>query len=190
VIGTNDAMTNLEAVKAVALRHSGSTSTAFPRLSIRTLDRPTDFAGLTYVPVVCLVLQGAKRTVIGDQVLDYGAGSCMVVAAEVVAIGQISEASPEAPYLAVNLYLDPAVISALLLEMSDMPEPPILRNAGCGGSRAAEHAGGSGADRRYAPAVRYCGRREPRAVRGDFLVELRGFELIAIAAYGQLYHRP
>jgi AraC-like DNA-binding protein len=125
VIGTNDAMTNLEAVKAVALRHAGSASTAFPRLSIRTLDRPTDFGGLTYVPVVCLVLQGAKRTVIGDQVLDYGAGSCMVVAAEVVAIGQISEASPEAPYLAANLYLDPAVISALLLEMSDMREPPI-----------------------------------------------------------------
>ncbi|AGB73451.1 transcriptional regulator, AraC family [Rhizobium freirei PRF 81] len=93
--------------------------------------RSTVGAGLAvYNPVVCFVLQGSKQVFIGDQVLEYGAGHCMVVAAELAAMGQISEASPEEPYVALNLYIDPEVISALLLEMGSMPEPPMNKGFG------------------------------------------------------------
>lgn len=117
-------MTDLAEIKATALRHVGTQHPALPRLHVYSSDRPTSLGALIYDPVVCLVLQGAKRTIIGNCVLDYGAGHSMIVAAEVAAMGQICEASPEEPYLAINLYIDPAVISSLLLEMSGMPEPP------------------------------------------------------------------
>lgn len=116
-------MIELAELRAAALRHAGSIHPALPRLRVYRLDQPTEPAALVYDPVVCLVLQGAKRTFIGNQVLEYGAGACIIVAAELTAMGQISEASPAEPYLAVNLNLDPAVISSLLLDMGGMAEP-------------------------------------------------------------------
>lgn len=95
-----------------------------PRLQVYQIDSPTAAAGLIYEPVVCLVLQGRKRTFIGDSVLEYGPGECMVVVAEVTAMGQVCAATTEEPYLAFNLRLDPAAISTLLLDMEGLPEAP------------------------------------------------------------------
>ena len=118
-------MTDLDDIRAIALRHMGASHPAMPRLHIYCIDNPTDAVGLIYEPVVCLVLQGRKRTFIGDDVLEYGPSECMVVAAEVTAMGQVCEASGEEPYLALNLFLDPAVISTILLDMNGLAEPAI-----------------------------------------------------------------
>jgi AraC-like DNA-binding protein len=104
------------------LPHADRCDTALPRLRIYSSARPTELLATIYDPVVCLILQGAKRTVIGGKPLEYGAGDCVVVAAEVAAMVQISRASPDCPYLALNLSLDPAMISALLVDMAGMPE--------------------------------------------------------------------
>lgn len=127
-------MTDLADIKSMALRHAGPHSTALPRLSIFQIDRSTRLRALIYNPIVCLVLQGAKRTIIGNQVLEYTAGHSMIVAAEVAAMGQVCEASTDEPYLALNLFIDPAVIAALILEMSGMPDPPT--DTGFGVSKA------------------------------------------------------
>ena len=118
-------MTDLDDIRAIAQRHAGAPHPAMPRLHIYRIDNPTDAAGLIYQPVVCLVLQGRKRTFIGDGVLEYGPSECMVVAAELTAMGQVCEASTDEPYLALNLFLDPAVISSILLEMNGLAEPTI-----------------------------------------------------------------
>lgn len=118
-------MTSLETIHAIAVRHAGRDEPSVPRLKIYSSDSPTDFMAMIYEPVVCLVLQGAKRTLIGNETLDYGPGDCMIVAAEVVAMGQITEASPSRPYLAANLYLDPVLISSLLVDMARIPEPSV-----------------------------------------------------------------
>ncbi len=78
---------------------------------------------MLYEPVACMVLQGTKRVMIGDQVLEFGAGQCMVVAAEVPALAQILDATPDQPYLAFSLHLDPAIISSLLVEMGATHQP-------------------------------------------------------------------
>ncbi len=118
-------MTDLDNIRAIALRHAGAPHPAMPRLHIYRVDNPTDAGGLIYQPVVCLVLQGRKRTFIGDGVFEYGPSECMVVAAELTAMGQVCEASTDEPYLALNLYLDPAVISTILLDMNGLAEPAI-----------------------------------------------------------------
>jgi AraC-like DNA-binding protein len=117
-------MTDLDAMKAIALRHAGQSSPEIPRLHTYRIDNPTAAAGLIYEPVACLVLQGRKRTFIGDGILEYGPGECMVVAAEVTAMGQVCAATTEEPYLAFNLLLNQTAISSLLLDMEGLPEPP------------------------------------------------------------------
>lgn len=116
-------MTDLDEIRGIARRHAGPPNPAMPRLHIYRIDHPTDVGGLIYEPVVCLLVQGRKRTFIGDGTFEYGAGECIVVAAEVAAMGQVCEASTDEPYLAVNLYLDPAVIATILLDMNSFAEP-------------------------------------------------------------------
>lgn len=123
-------MIDLADIKSIASRHTVPQATAISRLHVFTIDNPTPLAALIYDPIACLVLQGAKRTIIGDQVLEYAAGHSMIVAAEVAAMGQVCEASTDEPYLALNLFIDPAVIAALILEMSGMPEPPTDKGFG------------------------------------------------------------
>ena len=115
-------MTDLEDIRAIARRHAGPPNPALPRLHIYRIDNPTDVGALIYEPVVCLLVQGRKRTFIGDGTFEYGAGECIVVAAEVAAMGQVCEASTDEPYLAVNLYLDPAVIATILLDTNGFAE--------------------------------------------------------------------
>lgn len=80
--------------------------TEIPRLAIHKIDQPTELVPLIYDPSICLVLQGAKRTIIGDNVIDYGGGTSLVVAAELPALGQVVEATAAKPFLALVLTID------------------------------------------------------------------------------------
>lgn len=115
-------MTTIQDILDIARRHDAPSRDDVPRLKISRSDYPTGPMSFIWKPAVCLVLQGAKRMVIGNQTLEYGAGDCMIVAAEVAAMVQISQANAGRPYVAANLYLDPAIISALLVDMAGMPE--------------------------------------------------------------------
>ncbi|WEK04377.1 MAG: AraC family transcriptional regulator [Candidatus Devosia phytovorans] len=123
-------MSDFDDIRNIALRHAGRHNPALPRVLAYRVDGQTPAAGLIYEPVVCLVLQGRKRTFIGDNVLEYGAGEYIVVAAELTAMGQVCQATTDEPYLALNLLLDPAVISRLLLDMSGHAEPPLQSGFG------------------------------------------------------------
>lgn len=116
-------MSTIQDILDIARRHDAPSNDHVPRLKLSRSDYPTEVISYIWKPAVCLVLQGAKRMVIGSKILEYGAGDCMIMAAEVAAMVQISQASPSQPYIAANLYLDPAIISALLVDMTGMPEP-------------------------------------------------------------------
>ncbi len=75
--------------------------------------------GVTH-PVVALVAQGAKRTVLADQVLTYGAGEYLIVSTELPVTAHVTAA----PYLVVGLTLRPATIAGLLLESPLDRRPP------------------------------------------------------------------
>ncbi|WP_127754829.1 AraC family transcriptional regulator [Devosia sp. 1566] len=101
------------------------TVTSFTRLEIMRLDHPTALQPVIYEPAVCLVLQGAKRAVIGEKVLAYGEGDYFIAAAEVAALGRISAATKDEPYLALTLLLEPQVIAGVLLNLPKGIEPPV-----------------------------------------------------------------
>ncbi|MDX8327105.1 AraC family transcriptional regulator (plasmid) [Agrobacterium tumefaciens] len=118
-------MSELDKIRAIAMRHAGRPSLKLPRLFAYTLDHTTEVDPLIYDPAASLVIQGTQRMFIGDKMFEYGPGQSMIVAAEIAALGQVCEASPDRPFVAIGLYLDPPMLSDLVLEMAAMPELPM-----------------------------------------------------------------
>ncbi|MBB3773805.1 AraC-like DNA-binding protein [Angulomicrobium tetraedrale] len=71
-------------------------------------------------PLIAICLQGRKRVTMGTNSFDYGAGEALVITADVPTISQILEASPAAPYYALALELDAALLRTLTTE-ADLP---------------------------------------------------------------------
>jgi AraC-like DNA-binding protein len=67
-------------------------------------------------PVVSLVAQGAKRTVLGGRAFDYGAGQFVVITVDLPLTSHITAASDAEPFVGVSLPLHPPTVADLLLE--------------------------------------------------------------------------
>jgi AraC-like DNA-binding protein len=106
----------LEPLRATALRHASAarTATPLPGLAIHRADAPTGLMSGVYEPMLCLVLQGAKEVLIGDQVLRYDPQGYFIASLDLPATGRIVEASVARPYLAVSLRLSRDGLAALL----------------------------------------------------------------------------
>ncbi len=74
-------MDKLDNIRALARRHAGLKHPGMLRLSIYCSTERTELNALVYNPMAFIVLQGIKRSIIGDQVFEYGPGQTMVVAA-------------------------------------------------------------------------------------------------------------
>jgi AraC-like DNA-binding protein len=70
-----------------------------------------------YRPSLCIVAQGAKRVSLGKQAFEYHEGQALVVSLEVPALGQVTKASPESPYLAMVLEFDMRIMRDVLKEL-------------------------------------------------------------------------
>jgi AraC-like DNA-binding protein len=115
------------AVRCYADLHAnayGLAITPIPGFTVMRHYRPTEIAHLIYKPLLCLVLQGAKEVMAGDQVLRFGAGQSLLVNVDLPAIGRIVHASPAEPYLAVALELDMGVMRSLMEEVAAQPAAP------------------------------------------------------------------
>lgn len=117
-----------QAVHRYTQRHaraSGVTSTPVPGLSLIRGTAPSALEHAIANPLICLVLQGSKQVSIGDRDFTFVGGDSMIVTANQPTVTRISQASVAAPYLALALDLDPAVIADLGVAMNateGMPE--------------------------------------------------------------------
>lgn len=68
-----------------------------------------------YEPVLCLILQGRKEVVIGEQTLSFGPGECLLVSNDL----PVSSRVTKAPYLALVLKVDVASIRKLYDEVEE-----------------------------------------------------------------------
>jgi AraC-like DNA-binding protein len=74
-----------------------------------------------YVPSICVVAQGAKEVQFGDERLRYDPSNYLLISLDVPAVSQVVEASPEKPYLALKLELDPTYIASVMVETGIAP---------------------------------------------------------------------
>jgi AraC-like DNA-binding protein len=85
-------------------------------MTVFRTDQVTSPLGSVTRPMLGLVAQGAKRTVLGERIFDYQAGQYIVTTVHLPLVGQIIRASGAEPFLGFGLPLDPSVIARLLLE--------------------------------------------------------------------------
>ena len=96
--------------------------TAIPGLSLYQRIEPTQPASGMYEPSLCLIAQGAKRVLLGDDAYVYDANHFLITSVGLPTVWQIIEASREKPCLGLVLKLDQREISQLMVD-SHLPPP-------------------------------------------------------------------
>src|SRR5256885_17132067 len=84
-------------------------------------------------PSLCVVVQGSKEIFLGGERYRYDADRYLLISAGVPVVGHIVGATVQRPYLAARLVLDPATVSAVLVEtglLSAEPDDDIKALAG------------------------------------------------------------
>ena len=74
-------------------------------------------------PCVCVIAQGTKRVMLGDETYVYDRASYLAASVDLPVSGQVIEATPEKPYLSLKLDIQPQEVAALLLEFPSAPPP-------------------------------------------------------------------
>ncbi|MCM3697802.1 AraC family transcriptional regulator [Paenibacillus macerans] len=87
-----------------------SSTTAFPSFSV-------------HEPAICIIAQGAKVVMLGEESYTYGPSSYLVVSLDLPVSAQVTQASLDSPYLCIRLNFDPNEVLDLINEagMSDLP---------------------------------------------------------------------
>jgi AraC-like DNA-binding protein len=91
--------------------------TEIPGLSVVRQFQPTEITPVLYRPIFCLVLQGAKQTSLGEELVTFSQGRSVIVGLELPTFARVCEASNERPYLAVALQIDMMLINELAAEI-------------------------------------------------------------------------
>jgi AraC-like DNA-binding protein len=67
-------------------------------------------------PALCVIAQGSKEVLLGDECYRYDANHYLITAAALPTASRVTEASEERPYLGVVLGLDPALVGSVMVE--------------------------------------------------------------------------
>jgi AraC-like DNA-binding protein len=94
----------------------GAHETPIPGLAAIRASQPSSPLPSVYEPSLCIVVQGRKQARLSDELYVYDPLHYLVVSVTLPIIGQITEASPERPYLCLRINMDRKVIGELLLQ--------------------------------------------------------------------------
>lgn len=95
----------------------GAHETALPRLALARVSQMQHPVHAIHEPAFCVLAQGSKRVLLGEEVYIYDSSQYLVVAQNLPVSGQVVDASPEAPYLGLRLSFDVRDIAALALDL-------------------------------------------------------------------------
>jgi AraC-like DNA-binding protein len=108
------------AVSEYASHHAngdGLAVTRVPGLRMMCVRQPSGPLHSIYRPLVCLILQGSKRMVVGSHEREFSEGDSVIVTADVPVIGTVVDASSLKPYLAIAVELNVGLLRELAAEM-------------------------------------------------------------------------
>ena len=93
-----------------------------PGLDLYRFSRPTERVHGVSKLSLCVIAQGAKEVDLGERSYHYDAERYLLATVELPVTGQVVEASPERPYLALRLELDPTTVGSVMVE-AGLPVP-------------------------------------------------------------------
>src|SRR5580700_4406064 len=115
----------LASLLAAYAPHDGSFELRIPGLHASRMSRinPECFHTLR-LPSLCIVVQGAKTVIVGQDVYEYDASRMIVFSVALPVAAQVTQASYSTPYLSLKLDLDPHKIAELVLKVFPHGLPP------------------------------------------------------------------
>jgi hypothetical protein len=115
-----------QAVRTYAAAHANSDGlavTPVPGLRMMCVGTPRGDLHSIYRPLVCLVLQGAKRMTVGREERVFSAGQSVIVSADMPVVGRIVQASPSEPYLAIAVELEMTILREIAAQLGGVRAP-------------------------------------------------------------------
>ncbi|WP_431049966.1 AraC family transcriptional regulator N-terminal domain-containing protein [Roseateles sp. L2-2] len=114
----NPLSTETASLATLLARHApgdGLWETAFPRLwAIRFSAPGGEFAHAVQPAALCLILQGAKEVMLGEERYVYDAARFMVFTTDLPISARVIDATPERPYLCLRFDFDPEEVAELV----------------------------------------------------------------------------
>lgn len=102
---------------------NGRTETGIPRVAMVQGVIPEHQLSAVYDPMINLILRGSKSMTVGGRTLNYDPATYFVMSINLPAVGAVSADASGAPYLAVSLSLDAALLANLLSELPRAKAP-------------------------------------------------------------------
>ncbi|KGK12928.1 AraC family transcriptional regulator [Vibrio navarrensis] len=90
--------------------------TAIPGVNLSHWKSPTPPTSYTHKSSICLIAQGKKRVLLGEESFVYDANHFLISSVDLPIIANIMEASEDSPYLGLVMELDLQEISQLITE--------------------------------------------------------------------------
>jgi AraC-like DNA-binding protein len=100
---------------ARAIREDG-TIEPLEGLHLNRASSPTEPVYAVSKPALCVIAQGSKGILLGDDHYRYDPAHYLITTAALPVAGRITEASEERPYLSLRLELDPTVVGSVMVE--------------------------------------------------------------------------
>src|ERR1700730_1358287 len=94
----------------------GFNNTAIAPLHYFKMSAPSARMHVVYNTSLCPVVQGEKEVMLDNETYRYAASEFLVVSMDLPAIGHVTVATPEKPYFALQLDIDPKQLSDLLTD--------------------------------------------------------------------------
>ncbi len=83
---------------------------------LRRSTAPTELVHGVAVPAFCVIAQGNKEIIIGEDRYRYDPAHYLLNTVELPALSHVIEASREKPYLSLRLNLDPVLVGSVMVE--------------------------------------------------------------------------
>jgi AraC-like DNA-binding protein len=90
-------------------------------LHLARASSPTEAMHGVSTPAFCVIAQGSKEILLGDDRYRYDPAHYLITTAALPVSGRILEASEERPYLSLRLDLDPALVGSVMVETGHPP---------------------------------------------------------------------
>lgn len=88
----------------------------FPGVFLARSSQLTERLHSVFTPAFCVIAQGSKQVLLGDEVFRYDPGHYLISTVDLPIVSHVAEASEERPYLSVRVNLDPGLVASAMME--------------------------------------------------------------------------
>ncbi len=106
---------------ARALPEDGTLNVS-PSILLARSSSPSEPVHSLFQPSFCVVAQGRKQALLGEEVFRYDSGHYLIYTVDLPLTFQVEEASKEKPYFGFRLNLDAALVASVMMESGIEPK--------------------------------------------------------------------